>query len=363
MQEFYEDLVQIARLALQGTSRDVQLYVRKLARKLQKQSPEAAEELEALLAKAPTRKAPLREYNEAVPVDLDSRMSLAKPEYPVEIEAEPIWSAAVSQKLLQVVGERGRERELEKAGLEPTKTLLLTGQPGVGKSLSARWLARQLDTPLLTLNLAAVMSSYLGRTGMNVRQVLDHAKSISCVLLLDEIDAVAKRRDDEAEIGELKRLVTVLLQEIDEWPSSGLLVGATNHPDLLDPALWRRFDMVIEFPMPAPDQVRELISRHMPADEIGEEYFDILVEMFSEHSFSDIERELLRAKRESIVFGKTIGDVLPSISRDAIERLPRAKRKEIAVKLRTKFQLTERDVLQWTGVSRDTVRSATRETA
>src|SRR5262249_32572499 len=133
MEDNNQELVQIIRLALEGTSHDIQLYARKLARKLQKQAPESARELEALLAKSPTRKAPLRDYSTAVPVDIDSRLTLAKPEYPVTLESEPILSPIVQQKLLQVVGERGRESELTSAGLEPSKTLLFTGDPGVGK--------------------------------------------------------------------------------------------------------------------------------------------------------------------------------------------------------------------------------------
>ena len=99
------------------------------------------------------------------------------------------------------------------------------------------------------------MSSYLGRTGSNIRHVLDYAKGVDGVLLLDELDAIAKRRDDATDVGELKRLVTVLLQEIDDWPSSGLLIAATNHPGLLDPAVWRRFELRVSFPMPGDDVV------------------------------------------------------------------------------------------------------------
>lgn len=360
MDNNHDDLVQLSRLALQGTDRDVQLYLRKLVRRLQKESPEEAKEIELLLAKSPTRHAPLRDYSTAVPVDLDSRLSLAKPEYPVELTADPVWNQSIARKLSQIVVERGQEQELAKAGLRPAKTLLFTGDPGVGKSLSARWLACQLDRPLLTLNLAAVMSSFLGRTGINVRQLLDYAKSISCVLLLDEIDAVAKRRDDEAEVGELKRLVTVLLQEIDEWPSTGLLIGATNHPDLLDPALWRRFDMIISFPMPTTEQIANFVSRFITADEIGETHFSIIPTLFSNRSFSDIERELLRARRESIVFKKSIREVLPTLFRDSLSSASPSFRKNIAVTLRTKAGLSEREVFNWTGVSRDTIRSATK---
>ncbi|TGV70329.1 AAA family ATPase, partial [Mesorhizobium sp. M00.F.Ca.ET.158.01.1.1] len=107
-----------------------------------------------------------------------------------------------------LVAERKDIENLHKAGWEPTRTVLFTGAPGVGKTLGARWLARELNRPLLILDLAAVMSSYLGRTGTNLRHVLDYAKTLDCVLLLDELDAIAKRRDDRGQIGALKRLVT-----------------------------------------------------------------------------------------------------------------------------------------------------------
>ncbi|KOO11114.1 AAA family ATPase, partial [Vibrio xuii] len=145
-----------------------------------------------------------------------------------------------SEAFVQVLLEREYNDALLSEGLQPTKSIIFQGPPGVGKTLSARWLANQLDLPLLTLDLATVMSSFLGKTGSNVRAVLEHAMSFPCVLLLDEFDAIAKRRDDDRELGELKRLVTVLLQTIDEWPATSLLIAATNHGELLDPAIWRR---------------------------------------------------------------------------------------------------------------------------
>src|ERR1700733_11402427 len=151
------------------------------------------------------------------------------------------------------------ETKFADADLHPTKSALFVGPPGVGKTLAARWIAKKLNRPLIVLDLSAVMSSFLGRTGNNVRNVLDYAKGVECIFLLDEFDAIAKRRDDAVEVGELKRLVTVLLQEIDEWPSSGILIAATNHPELLDPAVWRRFDLIVKFPMPAEDQLTEAV--------------------------------------------------------------------------------------------------------
>jgi len=187
-------------------------------------------------------------------------------------------------------------------GLHPSKSILFTGPPGVGKTLAAKWIARQLNRPLLVLDLAAVMSSFLGRTGNNIRYVLDYAKNTECVLLLDELDAIAKRRDDTSEIGELKRLVTVLLQEIDDWPPTGLLIAATNHPDLLDPAVWRRFEVVVEFGKPERRQIEILVNRLLENQiENISKWSGVLSFVFSGKSYSEIERQITLIRKTSAI--------------------------------------------------------------
>lgn len=183
------------------------------------------------------------------PVDDASFLSLLRLESSPD-PSRPVLSSAEEAVLRSIVAERSATQPLMEAGLEPTKSLLLTGPPGVGKTMTARFLASSLELPLMVLDLTAVVSSYLGRTGQNLRAALDYARSSPCVLLLDEFDAIAKRRDDPSDIGELKRIVNVLLLELENWPASGLLVGATNHPELLDRAIWRRFDRVLAIPLP-----------------------------------------------------------------------------------------------------------------
>jgi SpoVK/Ycf46/Vps4 family AAA+-type ATPase len=261
--------------------------------------------------------------------------------------------------LEQILSERHHFDELAKQGLSPTRSIIFTGPPGVGKTLAARWIAHQLDRPLLTLDLSAVMSSFLGRTGANVRHVLDYAKSVDGVLLLDELDSIAKRRDDATDVGELKRLVTVLLQEIDDWPATGLLIAATNHAGLLDPAVWRRFEMRIEFPMPTDGSIRQAVDQFLGQNRPSNAWHEILAVALRGLSFSDIEREVLLARRSAVITSKPLEAVLTDVIQSRVEPMPRKDRGQIAMWL-TEAGISQRQVHELTGVSRDTIRKNAR---
>lgn len=350
-----QELVHVVRLALSNQLDDLGAYVRRIAHRYRQKNPLLAAQLDALLKSAAFESSPLRKtVAEPVPVDNDSRLDLAKVENPVRLEEKPIWAPRVAQQLQQLVRERERRQQLVKANLLPSKTALFIGAPGVGKTLAARWLAEALRRPLVTLDLASVMSSFLGRSGNNIRHVLDYAKANPSVLLLDEFDAIAKRRDDQTEIGELKRLVTVLLQEIDQWPTDGFLIAATNHGELLDPAVWRRFDIILEFPKPTIEQVQRLIKTSL-GDSVSATLVSALTGMLNGLSYAEVKREILTLRRRSVLEEKPIVTFIDELIEVRSGNLTRPQRIDLAVSL-LESGLSQRAVQQATGVSRDTLR-------
>lgn len=354
-----KDMVHLARVALSGRSQDVMALLHRFAKGYRDNAPAMASALASLLRESPTRASPLRRQTEAVlPVDVDTRFHLLRIEEHPVLDHEPVYSGALQAALHALVAERKGIESLHKAGLEPSRTVLFTGAPGVGKTLAARWLARELNRPLLILDLAAVMSSYLGRTGANLRHVLDYAKTLDCVLLLDELDAIAKRRDDRGEIGELKRLVTVLIQQVDDWPSTGLLVSATNHPDLLDPAIWRRFDLALEFPLPDRNAIHAyLLSVLTPLSVQAASWARVLTIALVGQSFSDIDRELKSVRRKAALLGEPLDDHLVGIVNG--KSGSKKDRIVLATELVKAGVLSQRAAHEVTGVARETIRART----
>ena len=342
------------------------LLLARLVRKYRQQRPELAARLDQSLKASQARSAgnsilrrgmPALEPGEApLPVDGDSRLALIRVFDDRAGLAPPILPSGVHDAIGAIIREHQERERLAARGISPTRSAILVGPPGVGKTLSARWIASALGKPLWVLDLTAVMSSLLGKTGNNLRAALDHAKKHAAVLLLDEIDAIAKRRSDESDIGELKRLVTVMLQEVDQWPDSGLLLAATNHPELVDPALWRRFDLVLKFDSPDASAIAVAIQRFLGDDlALFESWIDVLAAGLQGQSLSDVERSINALRRGHALQTAPLEQLIGSALGQRQEALSKAERLNLAIAL-AKAGQPHMQISQMTGVARDTIR-------
>lgn len=355
LSDLEKDFVHVVKLAFENKVDDYMMLLRKILPKISRSRPDLKAEISSLLEHLKDAN-PIRSTSDPLPVDIDSRLELLKRENEPSIDIEPVWSPELKSVFDEIIREHEILSELTEAGIVPTRSLLFVGAPGTGKSLAAHWLAKCLNYPLLTLDLSAVISSFLGRTGNNIRVVLDYARRGKYVLLLDEFDAIAKRRDDYLEVGELKRLVTVLLQEIETWPKDRLLIAATNHPDLLDRAVWRRFDRVVEFKIPTKKLIEETISRVIQENELGRIPIPYLTEVLLDSSFADIIKVINSAKRSSILRGMNISESILEATASLIKRKTTKEKLSIAI-IMNNMGMSQRQINRLTGLSRDTLRS------
>lgn len=212
-----------------------------------------------------------------VPVDRETSAPLAEMLFPGDVRADaPLFNDTMLKAITSVLEEWANLDALAAVDVQPAKTCLIYGAPGTGKTRLALWIAQRLDLPIIVAKLDGLMSSFLGTTARNIGNLFTFANRHRCLLLLDEFDAVAKLRDDPQEVGEIKRVVNALLQNLDVRRDLGLTIGITNHPRLLDPAVWRRFEVQLEIPKPD-FQVRIEIARHfMPPVDAPESHLRLI---------------------------------------------------------------------------------------
>lgn len=160
----------------------------------------------------------------------------------------------------QLIEEQQRANVLRSHSLEPRHRILLVGPPGNGKTSLAEAIAEALAVPFFTVRYESMIGSFLGETAGRLKHVFDYVRTTPCVLFFDEFDAVGKERGDTHETGEIKRVVTSLLMQIDELPSYVVAIAATNHAELLDRAVWRRFELRLSLPAPNEKQITDFIT-------------------------------------------------------------------------------------------------------
>lgn len=167
---------------------------------------------------------------------------------------ELLLPTIVQQACSELVEEHNRVDLLRAHNLEPRNRILLVGPPGNGKTSLAEALAQELGNPMLVVRYESIIGSYLGETAVKLARLFAHARTQRCVLFFDEFDVIGKERGDVHETGEIKRVVSSLLLQIDQLPSHVVVVTATNHSELLDRAVWRRFQLRLDLPTPGKRQ-------------------------------------------------------------------------------------------------------------
>ncbi|UKB82134.1 ATP-binding protein [Chryseobacterium sp. MEBOG06] len=203
--------------------------------------------------------------------------------------------------LTQLIKEHTYLKELQEYGLPVNNKILLQGSSGCGKTMTAKALANALGKNIIILNLSNIVSSRIGETSQNIKMIFDKAGRERAVLFLDELDQIGKARgSDDKDVGEMRRLVNTLLQLIDYYPENALLLCATNHPEIIDTALLRRFQLKINY--------------EMPSAEFLDTYYDQLLNQFPEE-MRTIER------RYSISFAEAKDHALTAVKAALIRKL------------------------------------------
>ncbi len=356
-------LIDLADAALAADYTRVRRTVHTLARELEKAGNEtAAKELRAVVRK---RGVPLRAsgYMESLPVDSKSRLPLLEeqpwPSNPIFLNDE------ASRTFQDFLSDVDNVDALSAKGIASRLGLMLSGPPGTGKTLLAGHIAARLSRPFYVVRLDSVISSLLGDTAKNIRTVFDFVPSKNAVLFLDEMDAVAKLRDDRHELGELKRVVNTVIQGLDTLDMHAVVVAATNHPHLLDPAIWRRFPYKIELRLPQ-TEVRSDLWKHFLFEDHDEAMISDILAIISEGlSGADIETISLTARRHALLGERNLdlGTVALAImntknGRSAMpqkEPLESDQKRQLAIALKGQGGISGADIARLLDVTRQAI--------
>lgn len=242
----------------------------------------------------------------SLPVDKESATPLVEVIFPDSLPtAAPVFEIGVKSAIDSILNEWKHFEALQDIHVSPSRSCLIYGDPGTGKTRLAFWVAKQIGLPLVLAKLDGLMSSFLGTTSRNIGNLFSFANRYRCVLLLDEFDAVAKLRNDPQEVGEIKRVVNTLLQNLDSRQELGFTIGVTNHEKLLDPAIWRRFEIQIEIPKPSPDVMANLISKYLSPLELYDAEVKFLSWSLENRTGADAEVMVKWLKRWTLLNAET----------------------------------------------------------
>jgi hypothetical protein len=300
---FMNELFRIVNGALRLDIEKVRSYTAFLADKLEQAGEStAATRLRKMLAESDDQLRPTgAAFAMAVPVDTESRFPLVE-RINVKLISEP--PVVLTESQWEIVNEflsvAKSYAQADSHGLATSLSFLLYGPPGTGKSRLARHIAQTLSLDLYVARLDGLISSFLGSTSKNIRALFDFAAKTPCVLFLDEFDAIAKLRGDTQELGELKRVVNSFIQNLDSLGAQTIVIAATNHHELLDSAIWRRFGYRLVLDYPSTDQRQRLWSEFLRPMKFTVREIELLVDLSEGFTGSDIHEVCVRLNRRRV---------------------------------------------------------------
>lgn len=301
IRDYLFDIAKIVEGAANGDYEKVLAYTESLGGKLESAGDKAsAKRIRQIAGKSAAKKMSLARSGETLPVDSESRIPVADQEQPSLNDVNVFLSEDAQKTIDRFLTYFRAADRLIANGVGVSPTLLMYGPPGCGKTQLARRIAAELKLPLITARSDALISSYLGSTSKNLRSLFEHAMRRPCVLFLDEFDAIAKLRDDDRELGELKRVVISLMQNIDAMGEDHVMLAATNHEHLLDPAIWRRFAYKLRIDAPNVE-TRRLILENLLGQFADSSAVEIAAEFSEGMTGSQLRDVVEDAKREAVL--------------------------------------------------------------
>lgn len=263
------------------------------------------------------RKAPALERPVPVAQPRGELADLLSVMYPETRMADLVLEDTVRGQLSRVISEQRQQDRLREQGFHPLRRVLLLGPPGTGKTMSARALAGELRLPLFVIRLDGVITKFMGETAAKLRLVFDALVETRGVYLFDEVDALGGERARSNDVGEIRRVLNSFLQFLEQDESESLLVAATNHPELLDQAIFRRFDAVIAYPLPDPELARAVIRNRLANVSVSRLAWQKIDEAACGLSHAEITLAAEHAAKDAILIGRdtvTTGALVEALS-------------------------------------------------